>query len=743
MDAWRGFKEGKWTNEVDVTDFIRLNYTEYTGDESFLAGPTEATTTMWKSLAEKFKVEREKGIYDAETKIPSQIDAYGAGYINKDLEKIVGLQTDAPLKRAIFPNGGLRMVKNSLEAFGYSLDPQTEEIFTKYRKTHNDGVFSAYTDQIKKARHTGIITGLPDAYGRGRIIGDYRRVALYGVDRLIEERKAEHKKRDSSEMTEDLIRTREEIFEQIKALNALKRMAAAYGFDISGPATTAQEAIQWTYFAYLAATKDQNGAAMSIGRVSTFLDVFIERDLKEGRITEQEAQEFMDHFVMKLRLIRFLRTPEYDALFSGDPVWVTESIGGIGLDGRSLVTKNSFRILHTLYNMGTSPEPNLTVLWSENLPEAWKKYCAKVSIDTSSVQYENDDIMRPQFGDNYGIACCVSPMTIGHQMQFFGARVNLPKALLYAINGGLDERYKEHVAPEGTFEPITSEYLDFDEVWEKYDKVLDWLAETYVKALNIIHYMHDKYSYEALEMALHDVDIRRTEAFGIAGISIVADSLAAIKYGKVKVIRDEDGIAVDYQNEGDYVPFGNNDDKTDKFAVDMVEIFMNKIRRHKMYRNAIPTQSVLTITSNVVYGKKTGNTPDGRKAGAPFGPGANPMHGRDTRGAVASLASVAKLPFEHANDGISYTFAITPETLGKNDDEKRTNLVGLMDGYFNQTGHHLNVNVFGRDLLERAMEHPEDYPQLTIRVSGYAVNFVKLTREQQLDVINRTISNKM
>ncbi len=743
MDAWRGFKEGKWTNEIDVTDFIRLNYTEYTGDESFLAGPTEATTTMWKSLAEKFKVEREKGIYDAETKVPSQIDAYGAGYINKDLEKIVGLQTDAPLKRAIFPNGGLRMVKNSLEAFGYKLDPQTEEIFTKYRKTHNDGVFSAYTDEIKKARHTGIITGLPDAYGRGRIIGDYRRVALYGVDKLIEDRKAEHKKRDSSEMTEDLIRTREEIFEQIKALNALKRMAAAYGFDISGPATTAQEAIQWTYFAYLAATKDQNGAAMSIGRVSTFLDIFIERDLQEGRITEQEAQEFMDHFVMKLRLIRFLRTPEYDALFSGDPVWVTESIGGIGLDGRSLVTKNSFRILHTLYNMGTSPEPNLTVLWSENLPEAWKKYCAKVSIDTSSVQYENDDIMRPQFGDNYGIACCVSPMTIGHQMQFFGARVNLPKALLYAINGGLDERYKEHVAPEGTFEPITSEYLDFDEVWEKYDKVLDWLAETYVKALNIIHYMHDKYSYEALEMALHDVDIRRTEAFGIAGISIVADSLAAIKYGKVKVIRDEDGIAVDYQNEGDYVPFGNNDDKTDKFAVDMVEIFMNKIRRHKMYRNAIPTQSVLTITSNVVYGKKTGNTPDGRKSGAPFGPGANPMHGRDTRGAVASLASVAKLPFEHANDGISYTFAITPETLGKNDDEKRTNLVGLMDGYFNQTGHHLNVNVFGRDLLERAMEHPEDYPQLTIRVSGYAVNFVKLTREQQLDVINRTISNKM
>ncbi len=743
MEAWRGFKEGNWNKVNDVTDFIRLNYTEYTGDESFLEGPTEATTALWKNLSEKFKIEREKGIYDTETKIPSQIDAYGPGYIDKDLEKIVGLQTDAPLKRAIFPNGGLRMVKNSLEAFGYKLDPETEEIYTKYRKTHNDGVFSAYTDEIKKARHTGIITGLPDAYGRGRIIGDYRRVALYGVDKLIEERQAEFKKRDSSEMTEELIRVREEIFEQIKALKALKRMAASYGFDISKPASNAQEAIQWLYFAYLAATKDQNGAAMSIGRTSTFLDIYIERDLKEGTLTEKEAQELMDHFVMKLRIIRFLRTPEYDALFSGDPVWVTESIGGIGLDGRSLVTKNSFRILHTLYNMGTSPEPNLTVLWSENLPEAWKKFCAKVSIDTSSVQYENDDIMRPQFGDNYGIACCVSPMTIGHQMQFFGARVNLPKALLYAINGGKDERYKEYVLPEGMLEPITSEYLDFDEVWAKYDKMLDWLAETYVKALNIIHYMHDKYSYEALEMALHDVDIRRTEAFGIAGISIVADSLAAIKYGKVKVVRDEDGDAVDYIQEGEYVPFGNNDDRTDQFAVDIVRIFMDKIRSHKMYRNAIPTQSVLTITSNVVYGKKTGNTPDGRKAGAPFGPGANPMHGRDTRGAVASLASVAKLPFEHANDGISYTFAITPETLGKNIEEKKANLVGLMDGYFNQTGHHLNVNVFGRELLEDAMEHPENYPQLTIRVSGYAVNFVKLTREQQLDVINRTISNKM
>ncbi len=742
MNAWKGFKEGNWSNEIDVTDFIRRNYTEYTGDESFLEGPTEATSTMWNSLMEKFKVEREKGIYDAETKIPSQIDAYGPGYINKDLEKIVGLQTDAPLKRAIFPNGGLRMVKNSLEAFGYKLDPQTEEIFTKYRKTHNDGVFSAYTDSIRKARKTGVITGLPDAYGRGRIIGDYRRVALYGVDRLIKEREARYVACDPTEMTEDKIRLREELSEQIKALKALKRMAGAYGFDISEPASTAQEAIQWTYFAYLAATKDQNGAAMSIGRVSTFLDIYIERDLKAGIITERDAQEFMDHFVMKLRLIRFLRTPEYDALFSGDPVWVTESIGGMTVDGKSLVTKNCFRILHTLYNIGPSPEPNLTVLWSENLPEAWKKYCAKVSIDTSSLQYENDDIMRPQFGENYGIACCVSPMAIGQQMQFFGARVNLPKALLYAINGGKDEKSKLQVTPEGMFQKIEGEYLEFEEVWDKFDKLLDWLAETYVKALNIIHYMHDKYSYEALEMALHDVDIKRTQAFGIAGISIIADSLAAIKYGKVRIVRDEEGDAVDYVVEKEYVPFGNNDDATDQLAVDVVKIFMNKIRQHKMYRDAIPTQSVLTITSNVVYGKKTGNTPDGRRAGEPFGPGANPMHGRDTRGAVASLASVAKLPFEDANDGISYTFAITPETLGKNENEKKGNLVGLLDGYFNQTGQHLNVNVFGRELLEDAMVKPENYPQLTIRVSGYAVNFVKLTKEQQLDVINRTISNK-
>ena len=636
------------------------------------------------------------------------------------------------------------MVKNSLEAFGYKLDDETNEIYTKYRKTHNDGVFSAYTQDIKLARHAGVITGLPDAYGRGRIIGDYRRVALYGVDYLIEKKQEDFDKIDGNDMTADMVRDREEIFDQIAALKALKRMAEGYGFDISKPATTAKEAIQWLYFGYLGAAKDQNGAAMSMGRTSTFLDIFIQRDLEEGRIDEKQAQEYIDHFIMKLRIIRFLRTPEYDALFSGDPVWVTESIGGIGRDGRSLVTKNSFRILHTLYNLGPAPEPNLTVLWSEKLPKPWKKFCAQVSIDTSSLQYENDDLMRPEFGTDYGIACCVSPMTIGKQMQFFGARVNLPKALLYAINGGKDEVKGTQVTPLGEFEPIKGDYLNFEEVWEKYDKMLDWLATTYVKALNIIHYMHDKYSYEAFEMSLHDSKIKRTEAFGIAGLSIVADSLAAIKHGKVRIIRDENGVAIDYKNEGeDYVPFGNNNDETDQFAVDIVKIFMNKIRTHKMYRNAIPTQSVLTITSNVVYGKKTGNTPDGRLAGKPFGPGANPMHGRDTSGAVASLASVAKIPFEDANDGISYTFAITPGTLGKDRDEKQENLVGLLDGYMHQTGHHLNVNVFGRELLEDAMEHPEKYPQLTIRVSGYAVNFVRLTREQQLDVINRTISDKM
>lgn len=741
QQAWRHFKEGNWIKTIDVTDFIQNNYTEYLGDESFLEGATENTKKLWETLSEMLQVEREKGIYDAETKIPSTIDAYGAGYIQKDLEKIVGLQTDAPLKRAIFPNGGLRMVKNSLEAFGYHLDPTLEEFYTKHRRTHNEGVFSAYTPEIKLARSAGIITGLPDAYGRGRIIGDYRRVALYGVDFLIEEREKDLKACNPEDMTVEIIRMREEMHDQLEALKALKRMAAAYGFDIGLPAATAQEAIQWTYFGYLAAIKDQNGAAMSIGKISSFLDIYIQRDLEEGRITEREAQEFMDHFVMKLRIVRFLRTPEYDALFSGDPVWVTESLGGMLDDKKSMVTKNSYRMLHTLYNLGPAPEPNLTVLWSQNLPKNWKKYCAKVSIDTSSLQYENDDIMRVQFGSDYGIACCVSPMTIGKQMQFFGARVNLPKALLYAINGGKDENKKIQVTPT-SFERIQGDYLNYDEVWEKYDKILSWLASNYVKALNIIHYMHDKYSYEALEMALHDVDVKRREAFGIAGLSIVADSLAAIKYGKVKMIRDAEGDVVDYEVEEEYVPFGNNDDRTDELAVQVLRTFMDKIRSHKMYRDAVPTQSILTITSNVVYGKKTGNTPDGRRAGTPFAPGANPMHGRDTKGAVASLASVAKLPFEDANDGISYTFAITPNTLGKTIEEKKINLVGLMDGYFKQKGQHLNVNVFGRELLEDAMQHPEKYPQLTIRVSGYAVNFVKLTREQQLDVISRTISEK-
>ncbi len=739
MEAYKGFNGTKWKEMIDVSDFILQNYTEYLGDERFLEDATENTQKLWEQLSEMFAIEKEKGVYDAETKIPSQIDAYGAGYIDKGLEKIVGLQTDKPLKRAIFPNGGLRMVKQSLKEYGYDLDPITDEFYAKHRKTHNDGVFAAYTDSIRKARSNGIITGLPDAYGRGRIIGDYRRLALYGADRLINERIKRFNECDPAQMTEDLIRLREELSAQIDALKALKRMASAYGYDISNPASNAQEAIQWLYFGYLGAIKDQNGAAMSLGRVTTFLDIYVERDLQNGTITEKEAQELMDHFVMKLRIVRFLRTPEYDELFSGDPVWVTESIGGTTKSGKSLVTKNSFRILHTLYNLGPAPEPNLTVLWSDNLPVAWKRYCAKVSIDTSSLQYENDDLMKPQLGDDYGIACCVSPMAIGKQMQFFGARANLPKALLYAINGGKDEISKAQVTP-AIFERVEGDYLHYHEVWAKFDKMLDWLAETYVKALNIIHYMHDKYSYEALEMALHDVDVHRTQAFGIAGISIVADSFAAMRHGQVRIIRDADGDAVDYVVEKDYVPFGNNDDKTDRFAVQIVEMFMNKIRRYKMYKNATPTQSVLTITSNVVYGKKTGNTPDGRRAGEPFGPGANPMHGRDVKGAVASLASVAKLPFEHANDGISYTFAITPHTLGKNTLEKQDNLVGLMDGYFNQTGQHLNVNVFDRDLLIKAMESPELYPQLTIRVSGYAVNFTKLTQEQQLDVINRTIT---
>ncbi len=740
--AWEGFKGTAWRDSINVRAFIQENYAPYHGDDTFLEGATEASTKLWEQLTEMFKEERANGIYDAETKTPSAIDAYGAGYINKELETIVGLQTDKPLKRGIFPNGGLRMVEQGLEAYGYKIDGTTHEIFTKYRRTHNDGVFSAYTTDVKKARSSGIVTGLPDAYGRGRIIGDYRRVAIYGVDRLIQDKQNQHKTLEVNEMTEEVIRLREEIVLQIAALKALIKLGNAYGFELGRPAETAKEAIQWTYMGYLAAVKDQNGAAMSLGRVSSFLDIYIERDLKKGIVTEKEVQEYMDHFVMKLRIVRFLRTPAYEELFSGDPTWVTESIGGMGVDGRTLVTKNSFRILHTLYNLGPSPEPNLTVLWSRNLPENFKKFCAKVSMDTSAVQYENDDLMRADFGDDYGIACCVSPMKIGKQMQFFGARVNLPKALLYAINGGRDEKSGEQVAPR--FEPITSEYLNYDEVVAKYDNMLEWLAGVYVKALNVIHYMHDKYAYESLQMALHDRDVIRTEAFGIAGLSIVTDSLTAIKNCKVKVLRDETGLAIDYEIEGDYIPFGNGDDETDAVACQITEKFMNLVRKHQTYRNAIPTQSILTITSNVVYGKKTGATPDGRKKGEPFAPGANPMHGRDRRGALASMNSIAKLPFEHAHDGISYTFAITPAALGKETDDRIKNLVTLMDGYFAPNGgQHINVNVFDRNLLLDAMEHPEKYPQLTIRVSGYAVNFVRLTKEQQLDVIHRTISDRM
>ena len=742
MNYWNGFVGELWKNEINVRDFIQCNYTPYTGDDSFLEDATENTKKVWNKLTEMFKVEREKGIYDAETKIPQAIDAYGPGYIDKDAEVIVGLQTDAPLKRGIFPKGGLRMVKNSLEAFGYEIDPLTEEIFTKYRKTHNEGVFSAYTDEMKACRKSGIITGLPDAYGRGRIIGDYRRVPLYGVDRLIEDKQQQMKLLEVAEMDDETIRRREEIFEQIKALKSFVKMGQAYGFDLSRPAENAKEAVQYLYFGYLAAVKDQDGAAMSLGRTSTFLDIYIQRDLENGVITEKEAQELIDQFIIKLRIVRFLRTPEYDALFSGDPTWTTESLGGQGVDGRTLVTKTSFRYLHTLYNLGPAPEPNMTVLWSVSSPENWKNFCAKVSIDTSAVQYENDDLMRPEFGDDYGIACCVSPMKIGKGMQFFGARANLPKTLLYALNGGRDEKSGVQVAPK--FASVTGDYLEFKDVMEKFEQMMKWLAGVYVNALKIIHYMHDKYAYEAFEMALHDLDIERTQATGIAGLSIVADSLAAIRDSKVKVIRNESGLIVDFEREGEYVPFGNNEDSTDDLAVMVTEKFMNYLRTHETYRHSRATQSILTITSNVVYGKKTGNTPDGRRAGAPFSPGANPMNGRDTRGAIASLASVAKLPFHHANDGISYTFAIAPNALGKTAEDRIENLVSMMDGYFTpQGGQHLNVNVFNRELLEDAMENPEKYPQLTIRVSGYAVNFVRLTREQQLDVLSRTINSRM
>ena len=737
---WYDFNHGSWTTDINVRSFIQHNYTPYEGDDTFLVGPTKRTLKLWEKAQELMKEENKKGIIDAETSKPSTITSFGPGYLDKENEVIVGFQTDKPLKRGIMPNGGIRVVKKALESYGYTLDKKTEEIYTQNRKTHNDGVFDAYTDAMRKARHSGIITGLPDAYGRGRIIGDYRRVALYGVDLLIEDKMNEKKLLETPTLVSSDIRLREELSEQIKALKQLKEMAASYGYDIGKPAKNSFEATQWTYFAYLGAIKEQDGAAMSLGRVSTFLDIYYERDLKHGLITEEEVQELIDQFVMKLRMVRFLRTPEYNDLFSGDPTWVTESIGGMGLDGRTLVTKSSFRILHTLYNLGPAPEPNLTVLWSEALPEPFKKFCAKVSIDTSSIQYESDDIMRGYWGDDYGIACCVSAMRIGKQMQFFGARANLAKALLYAINGGKDEKSGDQVGP--MFAPITSEYLDYDEVMSKFDQVLEWLSELYINTLNVIHYMHDKYNYERLQMALHDVDILRTQACGIAGLSVVADSLSAIKYSKVKVIRNEEGLAVDYEIEGDYPAFGNNDDRVDQIAIDVVENFMNKLRKVKTYRNAMHTLSVLTITSNVVYGKKTGSTPDGRKEGEPFAPGANPMHGRDKKGAVASMSSVAKLPYRHAQDGISYTFSIVPKALGKNMEDRVNNLVGLLDGYFHNKEHHINVNVFDRETLLDAMEHPEKYPQLTIRVSGYAVNFIKLNREQQLDVIHRTFHER-
>ena len=760
--AWEGFVGGDWQNEVNVRDFIQKNYTPYEGDESFLADVTPATTALWDKVMEGIKIENKTHEpLDFDTDNPSTITSHKPGYINKDLEKIVGLQTDAPLKRAIMPFGGIKMVKGSCEVYGRQLDPEVEHIFTEYRKTHNQGVFDVYTPDILRCRKSGVLTGLPDAYGRGRIIGDYRRLAVYGIDYLMADKKKQFDSLQARlERGEDIqatIQLREEIAEQHRALGKMKEMAASYGYDISNPATNAQEAVQWTYFAYLAAVKSQNGAAMSFGRISSFLDIYIERDLKNGKITEQEAQELIDHLVMKLRMVRFLRTPEYDQLFSGDPMWATETLGGMGLDGRTLVTKNSFRILHTLYTMGPSPEPNLTILWSEKLPEAFKRYCAKVSIDTSSVQYENDDLMRPDFNsDDYAIACCVSPMVVGKQMQFFGARANLAKTLLYAINGGIDEKNGMQVGPKT--EPIKDEVLDFDTVMTRMDSFMDWLATQYVTALNIIHFMHDKYAYEAALMAFHDRDVFRTMACGIAGLSVAADSLAAIKYAKVKPIRgdikDKNGnvvasnVATDFEIEGEYPQFGNNDARVDDIACDLVERFMKKIQTHKTYRNATPTQSVLTITSNVVYGKKTGNTPDGRRSGAPFGPGANPMHGRDQKGAVASLTSVAKLPFAYAKDGISYTFSIVPNALGKEYEAQKRNLAGLMDGYFHheaevEGGQHLNVNVMNREMLLDAMENPEKYPQLTIRVSGYAVRFNSLTKEQQQDVITRTFTQSM
>ncbi|MFD9903616.1 formate C-acetyltransferase [Streptomyces sp. NPDC059063] len=734
--AWRGFAGERWRERVDVRDFIQATYAPYEGDAAFLTGPTDRTRAVWRKVSALFPEERRKGVLDVDTATPSTITSHAPGYIDRDLELIVGLQTDAPLKRAIMPNGGLRMVENSLRAYGYRPDPFVTKVFGTYRKTHNDGVFDAYTPTMRAARKAGIITGLPDAYGRGRIIGDYRRVALYGTDRLIAAKRAEHALLDARPSTEHVIRDREELAEQIRALEELTHMAAAYGCDVTRPATTAHEAVQWLYLGYLAAVKEQNGAAMSLGRTSTFLDVYLQRDLDEGTLDERRAQELIDDFVIKLRIVRFLRTPEYDALFSGDPTWVTESIGGIGADGRPLITRTSFRFLQTLYNLGPAPEPNLTILWSPRLPSGFKEFCARVSIDTSAVQYESDELTRPVTGDDTAIACCVSAMAVGRQMQFFGARVNLAKALLYAVNGGRDELTGEQIAPEAP--ALSGEYLEYDELSAAYDHMLDWLAETYVDALNVIHYMHDKYAYERIEMALHDHPVHRFMACGIAGLSVAADSLSAAKYARVKVIRDEKGLAVDYETEGAYPAYGNNDDRADALAVGLVESFMAKVRKHPTYRNAEHTQSVLTITSNVVYGKHTGNTPDGRRAGQPFAPGANPMNGRDRHGVVASALSVAKIPYEQARDGVSLTTTITPEGLGHHPSDRPGNLVGILDAYTASGGFHMNVNVLDRAVLEDAMDHPEKYPELTIRVSGYAVNFVRLTREQQRDVISRT-----
>jgi formate C-acetyltransferase len=733
--AWRDFKPGLWQRDINVRWFIQQNYAPYEGDGAFLAPATERTKDLWKKLEDLFVEERKKGVFDV-SQVPSSITAHAPGYVDRDSEIIVGLQTDAPLKRAIMPNGGLRMVLNSLKAYGYEASPALVETFTKYRKTHNEGVFDAYTADIRACRSSHILTGLPDAYGRGRIIGDYRRVPLYGVARLIKQKESEKAALDRAMSTEAVIRDREELSEQMRALNELQVMAKSYGFDISGPARTAREAVQWLYFAYLAAVKEQNGAAMSLGRTSTFLDIYFERDLAEGTLTETRAQEIIDDFVIKLRIVRFLRTPEYDELFAGDPTWVTESVGGMGDDGRPLVTKTSFRFLHTLYNLGPAPEPNLTIWYSPRLPDNFRKFAAKVAIDTSALQFESDSLMRGVWGDDGAIACCVSPMLVGKQMQFFGARANLAKCLLYAINGGRDEISGKQVGPVN--EPVKGDYLEFDDVAGKFEQMMDWLAAVYVNAMNVIHYMHDKYSYERIEMALHDYAPVRTMAFGIAGLSVVADSLSAMRHARVKVIRDATGLVVDYQTEGDFPKFGNNDNRVDQLAAAIVSMFMSKLRKHPAYRDAIHTQSVLTITSNVVYGKNTGHTPDGRRKGEPFAPGANPMHGRDSHGIMASAASVAKIPYRDAADGISLTTTMVPEGLGRTSHDQVRNLVGVMDAFFGANGYHLNINVLNRRTLLDAMEHPEKYPQLTIRVSGYAVNFVRLTREQQMDVINRT-----